>query len=410
MPTFSGLHCGWSQLHTRLFSALISASLRCITPPLDEQEEIKESRLLEAQTRTELENEGCPPCYPPYLDIPLRNPPGRYQAIISYWTSFPGTGDVVLCAQLSNWQIFRAFQRKIRRCYRNKPFSNFVNKVRERRRRHALCGDVRLLLDLEQQSPLDNWIEFQNYHLYHLEKLDMRRHELMKELDDTQKKTGHISVASSELATIDTEGVQQELEYTAWDIERHKVLLQWIEEERVAMVTAHPTYTEENNDKDIRSHVVRRTSTRLRWKRRLEASAVLGTVRVSKAKSAKRNTQIHKPETPAPGLAILDLDGIAVNSIPKAPKYPAKPKPQRTQKQTPFCQLSQQWGSKAELLDDASVKSWAGIEPVHHRQAHPPDQAVTQGQLVPLGRPAKHEFFITRSGRISQPPVRWTPG
>ncbi|KAL9118737.1 MAG: hypothetical protein Q9187_004713, partial [Circinaria calcarea] len=75
-----------------------------MTPPLDEEEENEESRLLEAQGRKELENDGCPPCYPPDLEIPLQNPPEKYQPIIGYWQSFPGTGDVVLRAELSEWR------------------------------------------------------------------------------------------------------------------------------------------------------------------------------------------------------------------------------------------------------------------------------------------------------------------
>src|SRR5438045_9017631 len=59
----------------------------------------------------------------------------------------------VLRAQLSGWQKFRAFQRRIRAYYRNKSFSVFVDKVRERRRRHKVDGDVRLLFTLEQQAP-----------------------------------------------------------------------------------------------------------------------------------------------------------------------------------------------------------------------------------------------------------------
>lgn len=69
-----------------------------MTTPVDDEEENEETRLLEAQARKGLENEGCPPCYPSYLDILLRAPPEEYQTIISYWKSFQGTGDVVLRA------------------------------------------------------------------------------------------------------------------------------------------------------------------------------------------------------------------------------------------------------------------------------------------------------------------------
>jgi hypothetical protein len=82
---------------------------------LDEQEENEDSRRREAQARQELEDDGCPPCYPPDVDIPLlRNLPEECQALVGYWQSFPGTGDVPLCAQLIAWRKFRAFQQQTR--------------------------------------------------------------------------------------------------------------------------------------------------------------------------------------------------------------------------------------------------------------------------------------------------------
>lgn len=153
-------------------------------------------------------------------------------------------------------------------------------------------GDVRLLLDPEQQSRLENWMEFQNYHLKRLERFEKKRDELKKELDDARKKA-----EVSERAAEDAEAVRQELENAERDLERHKVLLQWIEQERRTMDPGHPTPAEEDNDdRDTASKAVWRTSTRDRRPRRAEASAVLGKVRITKAKSKKRNTQIQKPK------------------------------------------------------------------------------------------------------------------
>jgi hypothetical protein len=215
-----------------------------MTPPLDQEEENKESRMLEAQAREELENDGCPPCYPPNLNIPLQNPPEQYQAIICYWKSFPGTDDVVLCAQLSDWRKFRTLQGRDRARYRNKLFSNFVDKVRERRQRHKLGGDVRLLLDPKQQSGLENWMEFQNYHLKRLERFERRR----DSLSDAWKDAG----------AEDAEAIWQELEDTERDLEGHKVLLEWIEQMRWTMMNpGHPTPVEEEDNnaapKDLHS-------------------------------------------------------------------------------------------------------------------------------------------------------------
>lgn len=62
-------HSMYVLKHTEMFS------LSEKTPPLDREEENEESRLLEVQSCKELENEGCPPCYPPDLDISLQNIP-----------------------------------------------------------------------------------------------------------------------------------------------------------------------------------------------------------------------------------------------------------------------------------------------------------------------------------------------
>ena len=106
---------------------------RRMTPPLDEEVENNDSRSIEANARKILENKGCPPCYHTYLEIPLRDPPEKYRAVIVYWKSFPGTGDVVLHAQFSDWKRFREYQKTVRRYYRHGNLSDFVNQVRERR-------------------------------------------------------------------------------------------------------------------------------------------------------------------------------------------------------------------------------------------------------------------------------------
>ena len=210
-----------------------------MTPQLDQEEEDENARMREAQARQELEKDGCPPCYPSYLDVPLRKLPEECQAIVGYWQSFPWTGAMPLWSQISEWRKFRASQARIRRRYQNKSFSKFEDVVRERRRRYQLGGDVRLILDPEQQSRLENWIEFQNYHLERLERFEKKRDRLKQELDEVRKKAEDTITAGSEHAAEDAaedvEAVQDLLEIAEWDVERHKILLQWIEQERLAM-------------------------------------------------------------------------------------------------------------------------------------------------------------------------------
>ncbi|KAI9781670.1 MAG: hypothetical protein M1816_002227 [Peltula sp. TS41687] len=360
------------EMATPLDANALTSRLREITPPLDEEEENKESRVFEAQAREELESENCPPCYPAYLDVPLQNPPEKYQAIISYWKSFQGIYEVVLRAQLSDWRKFRYFQRRIRAYYRNQSFSSFVDKVRERRKRHGVGGVVRLLLDPKQQSPLENWMEFQNYHLQRLENFEKERDKLRKELDEKELDDAWKKVEVTERAAWDAETVRRLLKTTERDVERHKVLLQWIEQERQTMDTGHSTPTEENHDgRDTAPKAVRRAPTPDRRTRRAQPSMVLGKVRITKAQSTQ------KPKALGLGPAIQNSDVRPRSSIPQASKR-REIKSRRTKEGTPLGQLRQQRA------------------PSKCRPASQPSQ------------PAR-ENVITRRGRISKPPVRWAP-
>lgn len=71
--------------------------------------------------------------------------------------------------------------------FRKRPFNEFVDKVCERQRRHKVGGDVHLQFDVEQQSRLENWMEFQDYHLQLHEGFEKKRDELKKKLDDARK-------------------------------------------------------------------------------------------------------------------------------------------------------------------------------------------------------------------------------
>lgn len=111
---------------------------RSMTPPVDEQEAIEEARALELQAREELEGDGCPPCYPECVKVPHEKPPEKYQTMVSYWQSLPGTSYLVLRAQHVDWQKFRADQKRARRFYGNGRLGEYMDQVRERRRNARL--------------------------------------------------------------------------------------------------------------------------------------------------------------------------------------------------------------------------------------------------------------------------------
>ena len=85
---------------------------------------------------------------------------------------------------------FRNIQQRVRRKYLHRhPFTDFIDIVKERRRRHNLLEvDVHLYIDPEQQSRIETWLEFQNYHLHLHEyfERDVRTEE--KRLEFTRKK------------------------------------------------------------------------------------------------------------------------------------------------------------------------------------------------------------------------------
>ena len=207
---------------------------RSITPPLDEEDD-EESRLLESQARNDLENDGCPACYPPYLDVPVRDPPEELRPITEFWRSLSSTGDVILCAQRSDWRKFRASQIRVRSRIQDKPFSTYVDEIRERRRRHEMDDDVRLLLDSQQQSRQENWIEFQDYHLKHHERLKKKRNGLKRDLDKFRKSASNTDTNGSEHAAQNENAIQGRLEYTKRTLHWHEVFLGWIEQQRLTM-------------------------------------------------------------------------------------------------------------------------------------------------------------------------------
>ncbi|KAL9103375.1 MAG: hypothetical protein Q9163_001587 [Psora crenata] len=237
-------------------------AVRTPTPCLDSEEEDEESRLFEAQARKDLESYGCPPCYPSHFSVPVRDPPEEYRPLIEYWQSTGGR-DVPLCAQICDWRKFRAFQLRMRAYYPEERFSIYMDRARERRRRHGLDGDVHLLLDSEQQTQKQNWIEFQGYHCKKHEEFvkEREKFEQMKN-DDTQTKAADTDHASFERAKINRLAIAERLRYNEKCRRKHEVLLGWIEQQRLAMnVQPQTPIEEDSHGQNAASEVVRTVST-----------------------------------------------------------------------------------------------------------------------------------------------------
>lgn len=312
----------------------------------------------------------------------------------------------MLCYQKLDWEKFRRLQAVVR-C-RNRPFSNFVDEVRERRQRHGLSGHVRLLLDTELQNWLDNCMEFQNRHLKRLEQFQKERDKLKQELDDNKKLTGDRITTHLKLGPTRAEALERRLEVTERDLKWHHVLLHWIEQRRLAMDPGHPTpVKEDHDDQGAAPKAVRRTSTRERPTKQTEGPSILGKVRVTKANSKKRNIrnmQIQKLKAPELEPPIRNLDVILQSSASQASKHP-ETKPRHTKIDRPLRQIHSERVAKTNRFAGIGVKSSSGSQgrsaertQTQDRKRRPTSQ---QAQSAPT--------FTRRSGRISRPPIRWAP-
>ncbi|KAL8956052.1 MAG: hypothetical protein Q9193_006306, partial [Seirophora villosa] len=379
-----------------------------ITPSPDPEEDDAEIRVIEAQARQDLERDGCPPCYPPHIDVPARNPPEEYEQIIGYWQSFTSTDDVVLGAQRADWEKFRHTQRSLRHRYRNKPFSIFVAEVRDRRRAHGLDDNVQLLLDPQLQSRQQTWIEFQDYHLTLHECLGKDRDEQQKRYDDfprrlrewqeknrddTQKKAGHevLEQGFEHVATCN-------LEYAKRSLRWHEAMLCWIEQRRLAMDPQPLTPVKEGGGDQNLSSVRQRGSTRP------ITPAVLNQVRVSKSTPKDQNIQTRATKAATPTPISVDSAVTIPNSTQQTPRR-RESKP-RGAKEKALGQLLPQRVAKPTRSADTGTKSrsrTSGDGQIRDRPK-PQRRSATQ-RLQPTPRIIK-----TRSQRISREPVRWVPG
>lgn len=267
-------------------------------------------------------------------------------------------------------------------------------------------GDVHLHFDVERQSRLENWIEFQDYHLQLHDGLEKKRDELKKKLDDTRKEAEGTSTPGFDRAA---EAYQQNLEYAERKLPRHKTLLQWIEQERIAMDYGYLTPVEEdNNVRDATAKVVRVAYARSRQKKRRETPTILGNVRVSKAKPRNRNRQRQKRTTSIPEPAIEDSLTALQSSIPQVPKR-REHKLGHTKEETPLRQRRLQRVSKAERFADTDAKSLSAGRSRRAGHKRSPGQALSKHRQSPQRPQSVSMEVITRRGRVSRRPVRWAP-
>ncbi len=159
----------------------------------------------------------------------------------------------MLHAQLSNWKCFRNYQKRIRRhrLLRN-SFPIYQNEVRDRRRRHGVEGDGCIRSDPEEQTGLDHWIEFQNYHLAIYESLQKGIQKDAERLRVAKKQSEEPGVSGVRGAE-DVKTYEYRLSYGERRLRQHENLLRWIEQQRVTMIMEQTTSVhdiEGNDDQD----------------------------------------------------------------------------------------------------------------------------------------------------------------
>ncbi|KAL8776645.1 MAG: hypothetical protein Q9194_003024 [Teloschistes cf. exilis] len=308
-----------------------------ITPPPDKEEDDEECRVLEAQARQDLESDGCAPCYPPHLAVPVHSPPDEYRQIIDYWKSFSSTEDVVLCAQRSDWRDFRQAQQILRHRYRNKPFTMFVDEIRSRRRGHGLDDNT--------------WIEFQDYHLKLHERQEKKRDEILKELDNTQKEeAGNMVMEGSEHASMAQERpFHRGLEFAERTLRWHELMLSWIEQCRLETAPLPPTPVEQGSSDQSSS------SNRQRRSKRPNTPAVLGKVRVSKSMPKGQNVRTRKIKATESTPISVDSAVTRQSSSQQTSKR-REMKPRRA-KEKALGQLLSQRVAKVNRFADTGAKS-----------------------------------------------------
>ncbi|RYP73079.1 hypothetical protein DL771_003830 [Monosporascus sp. 5C6A] len=222
-------------------------------------------------------------------------------------------------------------------------------------------------------SRLGNWVEFQNYHLLQNERLKEKADDLKKELNKIQNEGDGEHTADS---AGDIRAIQQILKDTVKQHEQHEVLLNWIEQQRKEMETEQPNHGNQNIPKALQTATARRRAEK-------QQSAGLGMAGFLKAKPMSNATRKRKASGPE---ADIGDTGAAMQGISHTPKRRGI-KPRRAQDETQNHQPRQ-------AVPESRQSS---------------TQSLGAGRIRSQRRSIAAINTVTRSGRISKPPIRWAP-
>lgn len=137
--------------------------------------------------------DGGQPCHPIEPGFNVLDKPGECDDIISYWKPRAVDGRLLFTGQLNEWKGFRLWQDKIRQHYipRNR-FSEYQRVLNESRQKHNLEGNAKLNPKRIEQSALDDWMEYHNYHLISFETLEVAFKNAEEVLDAAKEKSDEV--------------------------------------------------------------------------------------------------------------------------------------------------------------------------------------------------------------------------
>ncbi|KAK2738632.1 hypothetical protein FQN57_006950 [Myotisia sp. PD_48] len=153
-------------------SSMLQMPPRVMTPPPDGPEDLEHDLDREKEAYKTLLAQGGIPSHPIELGFGVLECAGGYKDIISYWDQEHKADRLLFTTQLNEWNKFQSFQQKIRQYHLARDsFPIHQQRIHDRRVRHGLHGTPSIHHDKDQQSKLDTWMEYQDYHYQVLEKV-----------------------------------------------------------------------------------------------------------------------------------------------------------------------------------------------------------------------------------------------
>lgn len=271
--------------------------------------------------------------------------------------------------------------------------------MRNRLRRHGLEQYSCLNLDRQQQSGLENWIEFQNYHLAIYESLEKDIRDDRGKLDGARKQLEDTG-ASGLRVVEDIKIFGSNLGYGERRLRQHENLLRWIEQQRIAMAARQATSVHDNGSHDGDQGQPRkaepraiRTSSAFNRQKEPKARSALSPVRsrVSKKMPQKRTLRPQK----------RDIPPVVENTAMASSTHLQEKKPRRAKESTPLRPLRPQRVSKTAK----NARAPKGNRASANAKPRPTSQSKRR---KPIEQPVA--VIIKCSGRVSRRPERFCPG